>query len=111
MLKKEKSLKGILKGVHITRGDFTGPIFDPESFGAVGDPTKREIGEKFRKRYQTQHPVELLAYIDIHPMFPDDIWVPSVSEFVKKNLNESVFRKTWVYDVHNRSVRYEYPKR
>ncbi|MFH1672624.1 MAG: hypothetical protein ABIF87_04275 [Pseudomonadota bacterium] len=111
VLKNEKRLKGILKGVHITRGDFSGPIFDPESFGAVGDPTRKEIDKKFQKRYKTQHPVELLAYIDIHPMFPDDIWLPGVSKFVKENLKGSVFRKTWVYDVHNKSVRYEYPER
>jgi len=99
----------ILRSVIIRRGEFVGPVLDPESVGSVGDPTWDTLQKKLNKKYATDHPVELLAYIDIHPMLPDNIWLPQVSDFVKTSVDTSKFRRIWIYDVHKNSIRYKYP--
>lgn len=102
-------LNKTLKSIRISRGKFVGPIFDPESVGWVGDPTRDTLTKKFVKSYATEHPIELVAYIDIHPMLPDDIWLPQVSDFVETKAGKTKFRRIWIFDLHNDSIRYRYP--
>lgn len=105
----EPELQSILNGVSISRGRFIGPIFDPESVGWVGDPTVPAIQKKFAKQYQTEHPIELLAYIEINPMFPDEVWIADLQDFLARHGTFMPFRRIWVFHVSKKQVKCRYP--
>ena len=71
-----------LAAVSVSRGRFNGPVFDPESVRSLGDPTPSAMAKKFAKKYVSAHPLELLAYIDGQPMFPEDVWRGNLEEFL-----------------------------
>lgn len=98
-----------LSGISISRGRFSGPLFDLVAGGSIGDPTVSAIRSKFGKTYKSDHPVHLLGYIDLNPMFPEDIWLPSVEEFVKASINKCQFEKVWIFDFQKSEIKFVYP--
>src|SRR5262249_48664946 len=94
---------GVLRSVWIGRRPrLVGPLFNPDASAWVGDPTVPAIGEKFWKAfgniYKTDHPIELLAYIDGTPMLPEDVWRSALAEFIASQQEPLPFRKVWVFD-------------
>ena len=104
----ECTLSQVLEGVSISRGRFVGPIFDPESVGWIGDPTVPSIREKFTKSYSTPHSIELLAYIETNPMFPDEVWIADLEEFLSAQPRPLPFRRIWVFDLGRNEVLFRY---
>jgi hypothetical protein len=98
-----------VRWLRIVRGRFVGPCFDVDAAGAVGDPTIDRLTEKFGKTYQTPHPIELLAHYRLHPMLPDDCWLPRVRAFVEAELPASPFQRVWVYDGEQDRIAFVYP--
>ena len=90
-LDHDPKFKGKLKWITVSRG-VNGPIFDDVPVSAIGDPTVTSIKAKFLKKYSTKYPLHLLSFIDLNPMFPDHIWLPSASEYTKKILNSLSLR-------------------
>jgi hypothetical protein len=101
--------RGILERIYVARGDFIGPSFDVDAGGAVGDPTVARIQGKFEKPYKVDVPLELLAHFELHPMFPDDVWMPKVRDLVPRALTASPFRRVWIFDGERESIRFVYP--
>ena len=100
--------EGLLNGVSVSRGEFSGPIFDPESFGWIGDPTVPRVQKKFATKYETPYPVELLAYIDRNLMFPDEVWLGDLSDFLDAEERPLKFRRIWVFDVREKVIKFNY---
>jgi hypothetical protein len=100
---------GILERVYVVRGNFVGPSFDVDAGGAVGDPTVARIQGKFEKAYKIDVPLELLAHFELHPMFPDDVWMPKVGDLASRALAISPFRRIWIFDGERGSIRFAYP--
>ena len=107
VLVDDPDLTGVLSSVSVSRGSLVGPIFEPESVGWIGDPTVFLIRQKFAKTYRTSHPIELLAYIDRNPVFPDDVWIGNIREFIDAQSRPLPFRKIWIFDCRNGDVRYQ----
>lgn len=100
---------GIVEKIYVTRGNCVGPSLDIHAGGWVGDPTVDRIRGKFAKSYEVDVPVELLAHFELHPMFPDDVWVPRVRTCVSPKLAASPFRRVWIFDVRRKSIPFFYP--
>lgn len=92
----------------VQRGPFTGPIFSVASATWVDDPSIEAIEEKVNSTYKTPHPLELLAYIELNPMFPDDAWIPDLADFCR-GLASCPFRAIYVFDVTRGEVLFSWP--
>jgi hypothetical protein len=102
-------LRKVLKGIHIVRGGFQGPLFDINSAGFLADPSIEVIGKKFGKSYETANPIELLAYFELQPVLPENIWLPVLTQFVAERISTSPFRRVWVVDLSKRVVHLGFP--
>ena len=109
-LDEEKSLNKLIKKIHIARGSFNGPSFDSNNGGSFSDPTLERIVDKFRKNYQLQGNLDLLAYYDIQPLLRESIWLPKVKKHVEENMQQSQFSGVWIYSVHENRIIYSYPQ-
>jgi hypothetical protein len=101
---QESPLYEAVKGIDVSRGGFIGPCFDVEAVGSFADPTIERIDTKFQKNYRTLYPVELLAYYELQPVLPESTWVPRVQEYVRQNLQGSLFRRVWIFDVGTETI-------
>jgi hypothetical protein len=108
-LHNNQGFKGKLKWITVSRG-VNGPIFDDVPVSTIGDPSVPAIKAKFLKQYSTNHPLHLLAFIDLNPMFPDHIWLPNVMEYTESNIQQSQFDKVWIFDFQKKEIKYRYPK-
>jgi hypothetical protein len=71
---------------------------------SIGDPTADSIQGKWIKKYETQHPIELLAYYGRHPTIPEAFWLGPVQSFVDANWTFSPFRKVWICDPGSKRI-------
>jgi hypothetical protein len=110
LLKPKLGSVACVKRITIRRGSFVGPCFDVEAAGFFADPTVEKIQEKFSKTYKTSSAVELLAYYELQPVLKKSLWLPQVRDFVRKNLKHSPFRRVWILDIPNQTVKFVYPK-
>lgn len=63
-LKSDSELMRALNWVQICRVGAAEPIIDVSSSGCLGE-TADAIRKKFAKTYETEHPIELLAHINL----------------------------------------------
>jgi hypothetical protein len=91
----------------ISRGDFSGPLFDVDAGGAFDDPTLEQISKKFEKKYVSSTPVELLAYYELQPVLPEDFWLPQLRAFMTQHISSSGFRRVWIYDIKSKTIKLE----
>ncbi len=64
----------------------------------VGDRTLEMVRTKLKtKKYETEYPLELLAYADIDLLLPEDVWMPGFEQLLVQMLNGSAFRRLWVF--------------
>ena len=96
--KGDPRFAGLLSEVLISRGSYSGPLFDMESVGWIGNPTGRAVTEKLHKQYITKHPMELLAYIDGNPMLPDEAWLGNLEDILASAAKPFQFQRIWVLD-------------
>jgi len=99
-----------VKRITIRRGNFVGPCFDLEAAGPFADPTLEKVQGKFLKTYKTSNAVELVGYYELQPVLKDSFWLPQLRDLVRKNLKNSPFRRVWIFDLPNQTIRYVYPK-
>ncbi len=110
-LEQDAALSGVLTSVRIGRGRFKGPKFDVPSGGWVADPTTRLIQRKFSKSYITDHPRQLLAYVDLNPMFPEAVWRGNLLDFLGAQPAPLPFERFWIFDYRRTQILLEYPER
>ena len=106
---KDPVLRRLLEKLRISRAAFVGPMFNLNSFSWIGDPTESALLSKFSKIYETDCPLELIAYIDRNIMFPDKVWRPATEDFFEKHGNFGQFCKVWIVDLTKRSIEFEVP--
>jgi len=97
-------LNALLDRVTIHRG-VRGPLFDVPGVTWVGDPTIEAIRGKVAKRYVSQGELSLLAYIDTNPMFPDDVWLSDLNEYLATLDRTCQFAHIFVFDCRRSGVR------
>ncbi len=100
----------VVTRVTIQRGNFTGPCFDVDSGGSFSDPTLNAIRQKMEeKSYSTSAPIELLGYYELQPVLDDTVWLPEFSAYVRQKLEQSLFRRVWIFDAIGQTVKFVYP--
>ena len=65
----------------------------------TGDPSAQIITKKLRKRYKTEHPIELLCYTDGRVITPADVVIPTIRPYLRSF--EHVFRRAWLLSRHH----------
>lgn len=98
-------LYDVIDRIAIYRGQFIGPLFDVPSVVRVGDPTVNAIAGKMAKVYQPKGTLSLLAYIDINPMFPDEIWLSDLDNYFLALDKACQFQNIYVYDCRSKSIK------
>ena len=88
----------VISYLHVSRGAFVGPLFDASSAVWVGDPSVDALASKMSKTYKPQGQISLLAYIDGNPMFPDEIWLADLDEYLATLDDRCQFERMFVYD-------------
>ena len=104
-------LAKVVRKVRVNRGGFRGPQFDVDNVGSLWDSTLRQIRSKLerKKPYETSHPLELLAYLNIQPVLPEEVWLDEIHEYVSEHLETSQFRRVWILDAGRGKVMYSFP--
>lgn len=98
-------LELLIDRIAIYRGRFKGPLFDAPGVTWVGDPTVDAISGKMGKKYAPQGELSLLAYIDTNPMFPDDVWLPDLDEYLATLDRTCQFAHIYVFECRSNSIR------
>ncbi len=104
VFKDSQVLKPILEYASISRGRFHGPLFDTSSVARVGDPTVNAIKKKMTKSYTPQGELNLLAYIDGNPMYPEDIWLPVLDKYLDSLDSSCQFAHIYVFDCGSQEI-------
>lgn len=98
-------LASSVSSIAVSRGEYcSGPFFQVEAVDSIGDPTVERIQAKWNKRYATRHPVELLAYYDLHPTIPQALWIKKLRSFVEMNWATAPFNRVWICDLASKQV-------
>ena len=56
------------------------------------------LRDKWKKKYETENPIELLAYYGLQPIAPEPMWLPALRDFLEANWSSSPFHRVWVLD-------------
>lgn len=102
----QSSLHKVVSEITVSRGDFLGPSFDVDAGGAFAYPTLERISKKFEKKYISSTPVELLAYYELQPIWPEELWLPQLRTFITQHNGSSRFRRVWVYDIKTKEIKF-----
>jgi hypothetical protein len=105
----DPTLSRAILSLSVQRMPSKGPTFDSPTGGFLDDPCVDTIQRKFQKTYQSQYPIELLAYIGQNPMFPEDVWKPKLRDFLKDRGSIAPFRKIWVLDLNTGKIELTWP--
>lgn len=98
-------LELLIDRIAIYRGRLNGPLFDAPGVTWVGDPTVDAISGKMGKKYAPQGELSLLSYIDANPMFPDDVWLPDLDEYLATLDRTCQFAHIYVFECRSNSIR------
>ena len=71
--------------------------------------TVARLQSKFRERYRTRVPIELVAYYASQPLFDRPGWLGPIERYVSTNLRSSPFRREWLFDHFAKSIRFVHP--
>jgi hypothetical protein len=111
-IKKEKieinNSHGI-KWLKISRGVFVGPMFRVEGVTSFGVSILKEIKDKFNKKYITKNKIDLLAYYALQPEILKNRWLPEAANYIKDNINNSPFKRVWIYSYTKNKIIFLYP--
>jgi hypothetical protein len=106
----DPTLARAILSLSVQRIPSKGPMFDSPSGGFLVDPCVDTIERKFQKAYHSHRPIELLAYIDLNPMFPEEVWKPKLYDLLKGRGIIAPFRKIWVLDLTTGNIELTWPE-
>lgn len=101
---KNSKLKKIVREIIIINDTITGPIFDSESGGFIDCPLLSRIEDKFKKKYQTLHPCELLLYYDLQPEIISKGKFDDACNYAEKYISNTCFERIWIFSVHDDKI-------
>ncbi|GGC57676.1 hypothetical protein [Undibacterium terreum] len=67
----------------------------PASYTRAADPTGNIIRDKFKKTYNTSHPIDLLCYVAGRTVSPDDLIISRILEIAESK--KTSFNRIWLY--------------
>ncbi len=103
------NLKKIVREISVARGVSRGPAFDVSEMVKCTDDVLGRIKKKCEKRYESNHLIELLAYYTSHSDLDDFEWQSEFHDRVVKILAGSPFKRVWVYDCCENTIKYVHP--
>jgi hypothetical protein len=96
--------------MRISRPGIVGPGFFVAAAGFLRNPMISRIQAKLGKTYQSEAPIELLAYHHFRrPPIPPQFWLEPLTLFLRSHLAQSPFRRVWVFDYHDQRIDLSYP--
>lgn len=99
-------LRKVISEISVTHGVSGGPAFDVMEMTEVTEEIFGQIEKKCKKKYSSDHPIELLAYYINQPS-PDSFnWQSEFHDNSLKALSESPFERVWVYDDWSKAIKY-----
>jgi hypothetical protein len=98
-------LRGIVNRIVVSRGNFVGPVFNPMSMSSVSDPTVDALSSKMTKSYEPRGKLNLLAYIDTNPMYPDRVWLPNLARYLDSLDKTCQFESIYVFECESNRIR------
>lgn len=108
----QSALPAGVKRITVARGSFVGPMFNASGLALyIANTTIDRIKDKFAREYECDCPTELLVHSRMHALQPDILWLGDVQELVTKELPKSPFRRVWIFDYVDCSIRYVYPEK
>lgn len=105
----EDHVQGAFESVRFNSWD-RGLKIETSSAGNLSDPTLERLGRKFAKHYTSEHPIHLLAYVEIDLRLPQDSWFPQVDSFIRANIDGSPFKRVWIFNAMKGQIDYVYPE-
>lgn len=109
-LKLPKNLRDYVKRItFFFPGLSDGPSFDITEAVWFTSPIEKRIDEKIKKKYKTEHKTELLVYYELQPELPADHWILPRMDSVTDNLENTIFKRVWLYSVTQDKIIYVFP--
>jgi hypothetical protein len=99
---------GIIDKIVVTRLKLIGPVFSVKSAGYISEHVLSPIHAKLAKAYQSEAPIELLAYFR-HSTPPPSFWAYPLEELLRNKSANAKFRRIWVFDHTNRRIEFVWP--
>ena len=109
IIQPESDLSKEVKHAIIVRNNLIRkPEFEIDASGWLADQTLNLIDKKFGKNYNSSVPIELLIYYQLPPVLPERLW-PKLRGFLEQRLQNSRFRRVWVFDAKEKTILFVYP--
>lgn len=102
-------LKDVLLEMVVRRASSRSASLHVMELTEVFDETVNLLAKKFAKRYTCRAPVELVAYYISQPPFDRPGWLEPIETYVSANIGASPFRRVWLYDNFERTIRFVTP--
>jgi|SRR5215831_5028709 len=102
-------------GVELARAEINrnegirGPLFRIQPVGHFNPIPSEALLRKFNKRYQTAHPIELVAYYDRQEA-PLQQQIDRLLGFIEANLNISQFNRVWIFNCRDSRICARFPQ-
>lgn len=98
-----------VKSVKISRGEFVGPSFGVRISGGLGVPVVPAIRKKLANSYTSDHPIELLGYLDFAGMLPPQLWQGAANSYFADLSDLGPFPRIWVVNLRTASIEIVHP--
>lgn len=98
----------IIKKIKIIHSTINGPLFTFSSCTSYRDPILNSIQEKFNKTYDFDNKIFLLVFYSQEFNCSNDIDIPKVDEFIKRNIQNSQFSGIYIFSEAQNSIIYNY---
>ena len=82
------------------------PVFHVGACGNYRDETVNAVADKLGVAYGGPRPIELVAYYGIQGLHPPELWRDDLDQVLEDRLDESPFRRVWVFDFGTRAIAY-----
>ncbi|NOT86872.1 MAG: hypothetical protein HOP03_01655 [Lysobacter sp.] len=109
VIRFDPDLMPTLHTIRVKKTTLDGPSFYVSGFGYLTDPTRYAISAKFGKSYEANCQIELLAYVD-WDLLPDEQEFKLAAREVCNNIDESAFRRVWIYNLVKNEIVFVFPE-
>lgn len=98
------NLKPIVGHMAINRNGPVGPFVFIGNSDSMGDPLLERMQTKFKKGYDRSYPIELLAFYTVPSLLAFTGGIHMVEQFILGNLQNSPFRRVWMFDLNGLQI-------
>ena len=102
-------LRKVLAEISVTRGVSDGPAFGVMEMTERTEELFVQIEKKCKKKYSSEHSIELLAHYTNQPSSNSFDWQSDFHDYVLKTLSGCPFKRVWVYDSWSKAIKYVHP--